>query len=284
MPDEVKRAYKNATFNLPSYVSVASTRFTKSSPTSNILEITYPIHSRESKFSICVQPTYGGYDNVVRFMEWIEVHRSLGVDQFTLYNTSIGPHLSCVINEYNNQKNKLRLKSQRFRDISIKVLPWGDPSENIISDVTIKQQNQLAALNDCIYRHRGRSDYILYVDLDEFIIPHRKGEGSYEALMKGLHVLEGERHVGLYEFRSAFFSPTFIPANDPESGTPQSLKPETDVISRDGMDSEELDSSILQSNISSRLVTLQLTVRMAEPWTHDYRLGTKVIISQISIC
>jgi hypothetical protein len=270
MPDEVKRTYKDGTFKLPSYVSIASTKFRNTSPTSNILEILYPIQSRESKFSICVQPTYG-YDNAVKFIEWIEVHRSLGVEQFTLYNTSIGPHISCVINEYNNQ---IRLESQEFGDISIKVLPWGDPSENVRFDVTIKEQNQLAALNDCIYRHRGKSDYIVSVDLDEFIFPHRKGDKSYEVLMKGLRVLSGERHVGLYKFRSAFFSPTLVSVNEQDSDITESLKTENNA-GRDGMDEQELEWSAMQSNVSTKLVTLQLTLRQAEPFTYDDRLGTE---------
>jgi len=242
---------------LPKYVSIASTRFSYVSPTANIMEIQYPARNPPSKFAVCVQPTFN-YDNSVRFVEWIEFHRSLGVERFTLYNISIGPSVSCIINEYNS----LNAQDENSK-IYIEVLPWGNPSDRIISKVTIKEQNQLAALNDCIYRERGFSQYVFNIDLDEFITPHK--DENYVGLIKRLDLLSWKNQIGLYEFRNAFFYPVSS-ENESNGVVLKSMKSESDEAA-----GTSTDDSTLRSLVRSQLVTLEHIVRMAEPHSTDYR-------------
>jgi len=244
-------------------VSVASTRFNYVSPTANIMEIQYPAKNPPSKFAVCVQPTFN-YDNSVRFVEWIEFHRSLGVERFTLYNISIGPSVSCIINEYNSL-NARDENSQIF----IEVLPWGNPSDRIISNVTIKQQNQLAALNDCVYRQRGFSQYVLNIDLDEFMTPHE--DDNYANLIKRLDWLSGKNRIGVYEFRNAFFYPVVSSTNESEEDVSGAIRSGSEEATSAPEESATNESTFIKSDLISQLVTLEHVVRMAEPHSSDYR-------------
>jgi hypothetical protein len=194
------------TTEVPKFVTISlasNNRYDTNSFSSanNILRIHYPpskLTPSTTTFAACVQPTYK-YDNILQFLEWMELHKALGVSSFTFYHISIGSRVECILNEYNNLEGSS----------SIQVLPWADPSRNIRSGTTIKEQNQLAALNDCIYRYRGLADYVINVDLDEFIIPHEEDVDSYASLIRNLDSISGKTDIGAYLFRNAFFSPQY---------------------------------------------------------------------------
>ncbi|OXA54402.1 hypothetical protein Fcan01_10288, partial [Folsomia candida] len=73
--------------------------FTSGNMVSNLLSIPDPARQgieEPHKFGACVQPTFN-YDRVAAFLEWIEFQKMMGVTQFTFYNMSIGPRVSCVM-------------------------------------------------------------------------------------------------------------------------------------------------------------------------------------------
>lgn len=52
----------------------------------------------------------------------------------------------------------------------VTVLPW---QLDIVSQKEIRTEGLFAALNDCLYRTMYRFKYVLMIDLDEYIVPHK---------------------------------------------------------------------------------------------------------------
>lgn len=97
----------------------------------------------------------------------------LGVSHFTFHNYTIGPRASCVLNHYKNGN----FKSESHDPIvnqrpTITTLPWNFDLMDIRDNKEVWSLVQLAAHNDCLYRSMYRYKYAMFMDLDEFIIPH----------------------------------------------------------------------------------------------------------------
>lgn len=78
----------------------------------------------------------------------------------------------------------------------MKVDTWpstGDPEVHYFA--------QLAALNDCLFRHRNQSEYLVYEDLDEFIIP-KVHETWSELLKENNHQ---NNSVSAFQFKCVFY-------------------------------------------------------------------------------
>ena len=189
---------------------------TSVSPTaspSNILRIQYSSEKTELpvNFSACVKPIFN-YDNVLQFLEWLEFHSLMGVEHFTFYNHTMGEKLSCLIEKvYGNQV--------------VTVLPWNLP---LISQKEIRTEGLFAAFNDCVYRHRGASKYLVLVDLDEMIVPRRSH--NYSQLLTQLDTLSHRGKIGAYSFQNAFF---YLQWPDDMTNYNLSQFPLADAISKD---------------------------------------------------
>lgn len=100
------------------------------------------------------------------FREWIEWHRSQGVEKFYIYDNEstdqtkdvLEPYIECGIVEYNYFPGRKR---------------------------------QLAAYDDCFEHHRLDARWIAVIDLDEFIVPIRdKSIPDFLRRMEGAAVVE----------------------------------------------------------------------------------------------
>ena len=131
------------------------------------------------------------YDRAYELIEWIELNRILGVEFFTLYNHTTGPSVDAVLNFYSSQG-------------ILKVIPWKLPMgvdtwPRMNTPVEIHYFGQLAAINDCLRRNRNQTEYLLVIDLDEFIIPRADGVITLPQMMKTLP------ENGAYIFCNTFF-------------------------------------------------------------------------------
>ena len=80
------------------------------------------------------------------FKEWIEWHRSRGVDKFYIYDNESTDCTRAVLEEY-------------VRAGLVEYVPFPG------------YRRQLAAYDDCLRRHRFDARWIAFIDLDEFIVP-----------------------------------------------------------------------------------------------------------------
>ncbi|RUS73384.1 hypothetical protein EGW08_018862, partial [Elysia chlorotica] len=93
----------------------------------------------------------------------LEFNKILGADRFVFYNYSTGSNVDQVLQKY-------------IKSGDVTVLPWNLPVR-VDTWPPSKQPSdvwyfgQLAALNDCLLRNRHRARYIVFSDLDEFIVP-----------------------------------------------------------------------------------------------------------------
>jgi hypothetical protein len=119
-------------------------------------------------------------------LEFLELHSILGVRHFTMYNHTIGPAVSCILNDYVKQGR-------------LTLLPWQLP---MMSQREIRTEGLFAALNDCLYRNMYHYGYVALIDLDEYIVPRRND--SLPALLSWLS-RPGTRAAGSFSFQNAFF-------------------------------------------------------------------------------
>lgn len=138
--------------------------------------------------AICIKPLHYEYNKVKNLIEFVELNRILGVDHFVLYNHTVGPEVGCILKKYEAEG-------------IVTVLPW---QLDIVSQKEIRTEGLFAALNDCLYRTMYRYKYVLMIDLDEYIIPHKNASLRILMTHLGRNHKSAER-TGAYSFQNAFF-------------------------------------------------------------------------------
>lgn len=155
-------------------------------------------------FTICISTMFGKYDNVLQFVQSIELYRLLGAQRVTIYKNSCTPLMDKVLDYYISQG-------------IVEIIPW--PIDSYLNVSTqwhysmekkdLGYYGQLATLNDCVYHNMFKSRYLLLIDPDEFILPLK--DADWKSLMErlekehpGIGVFLFENHV----FRRTVFSKT----------------------------------------------------------------------------
>lgn len=116
------------------------------------------------EIAVCVKPMHFNYDQALHLLEFIELNSILGVNHFTLYNHTIGPHASCVLRHYMKQdigQHTLQFDSGQSTfnsniskpKVTVNLLPW---DLRMRSQKEIRTEGLFAALNDCLYRSMYR--------------------------------------------------------------------------------------------------------------------------------
>lgn len=86
----------------------------------------------------------------------------------------------------------------------VDVLPWKLPVQTDTWPPTKKPEihyfAQIASINDCLYRYQNRSRYLVYEDLDEFIIPR-----NHDTWRQMIRARENHNTVSAFIFRCVFF-------------------------------------------------------------------------------
>ncbi|BFZ19509.1 hypothetical protein BsWGS_22547 [Bradybaena similaris] len=197
----------------PTHVSLS---YNSTSQPNNQLQIIYPGNLTRN-FTVCYSVLFGNYNMASLLLQNIEMHRILGAEHFMVYNYSISPAVNQILQRYQE-------------DGLVTVLPWSVPTQEV------HYYGQMAALNDCNYRNRNISRFVVVVDTDEFIIP--RNSPSWMELIDSISPQErdvstfmhpsdpskkGSTTTGSFEFRSSFFSIdltpdwTVIPSQSPLS-------------------------------------------------------------------
>ena len=132
---------------------------------------------------------YVGYNfnRVAQLIEFIKIHRLLGMSHFTFYNHTVGDQVDCVLRRYADQG-------------LVDVLPWHQL--DVVSQKEIRTEGIFASLNDCLYRHMFDSQYLLMIDMDEEIVP--RTNLALTEMVSVLANISGNR-IGAYYFRNVFF-------------------------------------------------------------------------------
>lgn len=155
----------------------------------NLLEVINMEEQRtdQMNFGICVKPLHYRYNQEMQILEFIELHRILGVNHFTFYNNTIGPQVDCILHDYID------------RGI-VTMLPW---KLKMKSQKEIRTEGLFAALNDCLYRSMYRFSHLVLIDFDEFIIPTHN-DTLPQLIEHVIHPKLGHS-AGSFSFQNAFF-------------------------------------------------------------------------------
>ncbi|BFZ19505.1 hypothetical protein BsWGS_22544 [Bradybaena similaris] len=185
----------------PTHVSLS---YNSTSQPNNRLQIIYPGNLTRN-FTVCYSILFDNYNMASLLLQNIEMHRILGAEHFMFYNHSISPAVNQILQRY--QEDGLAT-----------VLPWPVPTQEV------HYYGQVAALNDCNYRNRNTSRFVVVVDTDEFIIP--RNSLSWMELIDTISPQErdvstfmhpsdpskkGSITTGSFEFKSSFFRTDTFP-------------------------------------------------------------------------
>lgn len=97
-------------------------------------------------------------DEAFYLKEWIEYHKLIGIDHFYLYNNF-------------SSDDYLKILKPYLKDELITLIDW--PVE----------QGQLSSYQDCLSKYKDESEWLGFIDIDEFIVPIKE-DSLYSVLKK----------------------------------------------------------------------------------------------------
>ncbi|KAL8174345.1 UNVERIFIED_CONTAM: hypothetical protein K2H54_043365 [Gekko kuhli] len=144
------------------------------------------------EFTVCISTMFGEYNNVLQFVQSMEMYKILGVGRVVIYKNSCSPLMEKVLDYY-------------IAEGIVEVIPWPIDSYLRVSSYwhhsmdpkDIGYYGQIAALNDCIYRNMYRSRYVLLNDMDEIILPGKYAD--WKTMMQNLEQQHPDAGVFLFE-------------------------------------------------------------------------------------
>ncbi|RUS89739.1 hypothetical protein EGW08_002557 [Elysia chlorotica] len=115
------------------------------------------------EFTVCSSVLHSMFSRSESLVETVEMSRLLGAGRVVFYNASISADVNQVLGLYAQDWSEGR------EALEVVVLPWDLPK--LLSPDKLYQFGKMAAINDCLHRYRNSSRYIVFSDLDEFIMP-----------------------------------------------------------------------------------------------------------------
>ncbi|XP_008119038.1 glycosyltransferase family 92 protein F13G3.3 [Anolis carolinensis] len=159
-------------------------------------------------FTVCISTMFGGFNNVLQFVQSVEMYKILGAQKVVVYKNKCSLLMERVLEHYVSEG-------------MVEIIQW--PIDTYLKPSThwhhsmdpqeIGYYGQIAALNDCIYRNMYRSNYVLLIDTDEIILPLK--DADWKSLMERLEGDHPGAGVFLFEnhvFRNSVFAAT-VPFN-----------------------------------------------------------------------
>ncbi|TRY80275.1 hypothetical protein TCAL_12398 [Tigriopus californicus] len=105
-------------------------------------------------FVVCVRPFFRNWNSTFQLIEFLEMYKILGVSHFVFYDYQIGKGAKIVLNHYEAQG-------------LVTVLQWTLK----LSTQHILAIGQIVSINDCKMRAINRFEFLIHVDVDEFLLP-----------------------------------------------------------------------------------------------------------------
>ncbi|XP_048369052.1 uncharacterized protein LOC125442005 [Sphaerodactylus townsendi] len=159
-------------------------------------------------FTVCISTMFGDYNNILQFIQSMEMYKLLGAQRVVIYKNSCSQLMEKVLEFY-------------VAEGTVEIVPWPITAylkvstEWFYSDdgSQIGYYGQITALNDCIYRNMYRSRYILLNDIDEIILPSLHPD--WKTMMQDLQDQNPESGVFLFEnhvFPNTVFTSSDVPS------------------------------------------------------------------------
>lgn len=143
-------------------------------------------------FTVCLSPLHYGYGRDYELIEWIELNRILGAEKFIIYNYSSTGKINNAL-EYYSKRGLVEVIQWR--------LPMAVDTFPVNTEPEIHYFAQSAALNDCLYRNKGESEFVVNIDLDEFIIPR----GTETNTLREMLTEVNKNNAKVFIFKNTYF-------------------------------------------------------------------------------
>ena len=175
-PTEVRIRYAN-----PNY----SSEYQKlSSPWLQVHYMKRNAPPNKRRFSVCVEgPVFRNNPPIPLqlLVEFLKMTMILGAEFFTVYLNDPRPQIMATLQDYTNKG-------------IVELVDWN------VRTKLLFYRGQKAAINDCLYRNMYKTKYLVFLDIDELIVP--KLDHNWTALMNRID--KDEKHA-YFSFRNAFF-------------------------------------------------------------------------------
>ncbi len=143
------------------------------------VEKTLESHPRKT-IAACVKPMTGLF-SVARLVEWFEILRMAGFTDIIMYETDV-QYAARFVMKYYESIGVLKIIPFPYL---ISILQHLDKEKTSGQDrYAMYQQTYLVAMHDCLYRFRGIYENILYLDVDEILLPTQKGKSIKDVVME----------------------------------------------------------------------------------------------------
>ncbi|XP_030208835.1 uncharacterized protein LOC115541288 [Gadus morhua] len=139
------------------------------------------------RFTLCIANMFNSYDNVLQFVQAMELYRLLGIQRVIVYKTSCSATMDTVLDYYSRKSGFLQVRPWPI-DAFLKPSSSWTPS---LGPGQIHYYGQIPSSNDCLYRSMYQSRYVLMHDADEVILP--AGNVSFQTLISDLEKAHGEK-------------------------------------------------------------------------------------------
>ena len=149
------------------------------------------LRSKRRLFTVCTPPLYGSI-NEKDLVEFIEVNRMLGASHFYFYDYNASASTIHVLAHYTDKAHVAT------------VLPWKLARRFDASSV-LWNNGRAVAINDCLYRSMARSEFVVFLDIDEILMPY--SQMNWTEMTQNLLNKSGGPHEAGYVFRSVVFDP-----------------------------------------------------------------------------
>ncbi|XP_015271361.1 PREDICTED: uncharacterized protein LOC107114405 [Gekko japonicus] len=173
-------------------------------------------------FTVCISTMFGEYNNVLQFVQSMEMYKILGVGRVVIYKNSCSPLMQKVLDYY-------------IAEGIVEIIPWPIDSYLKVSSYwhhsmdpkDIGYYGQITALNDCVYRNMYRSRYVLLNDMDEIILPGKYSD--WKTMMQNLQ--EQHPDAGAFLFENHIFPKTVFTPTDMFNISSWSTVPGVNILS-----------------------------------------------------
>ncbi|NWJ00556.1 GALT1 galactosyltransferase, partial [Crypturellus undulatus] len=150
-------------------------------------------------FTVCISAMFGNYNNVLQFIQSMEMYKILGVQKVVIYKNSCSQLMEKVLKFY-------------IEEGTVEIIPWPINSHLKVSTKwhfsmdakDIGYYGQITALNDCVYRNMLRSKFVILNDADEIILPLKHPD--WKTMMQSLQ--EQNPGTGVFLFENHIFPET----------------------------------------------------------------------------
>ena len=112
----------------------------------------------KAEYGVCVE-TPAFKKTAKDFVSFIEMNRILGAELFTLYISDIDPQTQSFLRKTYGGPNGI-----------LDMIQW---TKELKEKEPIHYYGEILAIHDCLYRNMHRVKYLMFVDLDEVIVPRR---------------------------------------------------------------------------------------------------------------